>query len=58
MAREQLSKGANASLSDYNRLKISVKGLSKYELESTLRVLVRSFNVNSVVVRKSGGTNG
>ena len=38
---------------DADGISISVKGLSKYEIESALRVLVRSFNISSIAIRKS-----
>lgn len=37
---------------------ISVKAVSKSELESALRVLVRSFEINSISIRKSEAERG
>ena len=36
------------------RYSVSIKDIPKDELESTLNVLIRSFNVISVVIRRKG----
>ena len=56
MRKQPTSKNirSKAVLDDYKGLKISVKGLNKCEVESCLRVLVRSFNISSIAIRKSG----
>ena len=34
---------------------VSVEGIPEEELETALRVLTRSFNICSMIIRKSGG---
>ena len=39
-----------------NRFSVSVKDIPEDELESALRVLTRSFNICSMVIRRRGGS--
>ncbi|GAH47634.1 unnamed protein product [marine sediment metagenome] len=40
------------------KIKISVHDLPKHEVESCLKILVRSFEINSIAIRKSGDQDG
>ena len=42
-------------MSGLKRFSVSVKNIPEDELETALRVLTRSFNICSMVIRKSGG---
>ena len=38
-----------------DRVLIKARGLSEKEVDTALRVLLRSFQLNSIYIRKSGG---
>lgn len=41
-------------MSNIKRVSIKVKGIAPNELESALSVLLRSFEVQSIIIRKHG----